>query len=231
MTRRPRVFETVREQISRDVRPVATLAPPWRRALVLLPWLVVSLAIVFAMLRPDHRELPALLLWGASVFFWAIAYGLLVACMREAVPGAAISWRYLVLGIAAALLVRLLIAAALHERSPYPAPEGDVWRTIMACSSAISLLGAPLLAVGCSLAVRGYLVRPAFAGVLIAFAAMIAAESVWRLHCPYTHPKHLVLTHWLPFVVLAPASGYLLARLFARRRAPAERHSAPTGTD
>ena len=86
-----------------------------------------------------------------------------------------------------------------------------------ACTGAISVLGAPLLMAGFVLAARGYLTRPVFAGVLLAVAAVVAAESVWRLHCPYTSPVHLVLAHWLPYIVLAPAGGYLLAR-WARRR-------------
>ncbi len=217
MSRRPRIFDAVRGEILDDIRPVKTLPSPWRRALVFLPWLIVCLLMISAVMRPDYGEVSKLLLWGGSVFFWASAYCLLVACMREAIPGSDISWKYLVTGIAAALILQLLLAAALHERSPYPSPEQEIWRTIMACTGAISLLGAPLLTAGCILAARGYLVRPTFAGVLLAVVAVIAAESVWRLHCPYTSPEHLILTHWLPFFVLAPAGGYLLVRLGNRR--------------
>ena len=218
MTRRPRVFDDVRGEILDDIRPVKPLSSPWRRALVFLPWLVVCLLLISTRMRPDYGEVSKFLLWGGSVLFWASAFFLLVACMREAIPGSTISWKYLATGIAAALVVQVLIAAALHERSPYPSPEQGIWRTIMACTGAISLLGAPLLTAGCILAVRGYLVRPTFAGVLLAVVAVVAAESVWRLHCPYTSPEHLILTHWLPFIVLAPAAGYLLARFSRQRR-------------
>ena len=217
MSRRPRILDDVRGEILDDIRPVRTLSSPWRRALVLLPWLVVCLLLMSAMMRPDYGEVSKLLLWGGSVFFWASAYLLLVACMREAIPGSTISWKYLGAGVAAVLVGQVLLAAALHERTPYLSPEQEIWRTIVACTGAISLLGAPLLTAGCVLAARGYPVRPAFAGVLLAVVAVVAAESVWRLHCPYTSPEHLISTHWLPFVVLAPVGGYLLVRLGKRR--------------
>ena len=95
-----------------------------------------------------------------------------------------------------------------HELHPNAAPVGSALRLSAICSGAISALGLPLLLAVLFLVSRSFPMMAAqgmsvfFAGIV----AVIAAESLWRLHCPYTSPMHLVTGHWPSLVVLVGVS-------------------------
>jgi hypothetical protein len=97
--------------------------------------------------------------------------------------------------VAGALLVHIVVSWATLERSALSPPAGHEWRIALACLSAITLLSLAPLALGIALLSRGLLTRLLPVFVLTGLASGLAAESLWRLHCPYSSWSHVLPFH------------------------------------
>ena len=206
----------LRRAIVADLVPAPPIAPPLRRALLLLP-----LALVLAVLPPivfgvrrDAGALGPVLLWGLSLVQVVIGFLLLVAALREAVPGRAVPFSpgLLVSGLAAALAVTWLT----WSESLTVVPPGRVlffWRI---CFVSPTLLGLPLVFVALWLALRAYPLRPALMGALAGLGAGLVTDAGWRTFCHVADPRHVVSAHVAAVVALSVA-GTLMAVGLRRR--------------
>jgi hypothetical protein len=84
------------------------------------------------------------------------------------------------------------------------------------CFKVVIALGLPAMALGFWLAVRGYPLRPAVAGVLGGLSAGVVSAGVWSLYCPFNRLSHLA-SHIGPTIPVVLA-GLLAGSLWARRR-------------
>lgn len=206
-------FEKLKAEVARDLTPVRPLRPAWVRALVLLPCVFLSFALL-ALVYGPHWETSALI-WAMGIFQVLVAYGILWVGLREAVPGEgpgvpALGAAALVATIAVCASNALLVA--LRPVAGTPGMDGFSFY----CFKVEILLGLPVVALGFWLAARGFPLRPAVAGVLGGLSAGLAAVGVWSLYCPYNSLAHLA-SHFGPTIPVMLA-GLFAGSLWARRR-------------
>jgi len=201
-------------RVEQDLEPVRPLRTPWQRALVVLAWACVSLALVlsFLGLREDCSLLGPWLSWLPLVTAFTVAYLMFLLVGREAIPGAGM--------VPAGAIVLTVAAAACHfalghftyHRNPAGMPGHEGPMLHWGCITAMLVIGMPLIVFGVSVVRSGFAVRPWVAGLLTGAAAAVVADSVWRMHCPVTDPWHFLLSHSGPYTVIIAVGVALLGR-------------------
>ena len=212
-------FEKLKAEVARDLAPVRPLRPAWMRALILLPCVVLTFALLVLIYGPSWETNG--LIWAVAVFQVLVAYGILWVGLREAVPGEGPGVP--ALG-AAALVATIAVCASnalLTSLRPVTGPPGLDGFSFY-CFKVEILLGLPVVALGFWLAARGFPLRPAVAGVLGGLSAGVAAAGVWSVYCPYNNLAHLV-SHIGPTLPVALA-GLLAGALWTRRRRARRAH-------
>jgi hypothetical protein len=198
--------------VQADLRPVAPLQPPLRRAAWLLPLVALTLAgavLVFSV-RPDAPRLGWPLTWGASLAQSLLGVWLIVLALRDAVPGRELRVRLVVL----AAVVVLGFSAALTMETWHVSPIGlrRAWALITTeCFVGTWISALPLLVGAVLLVSRAFPTRPWSAGLLAGLGAGAAADGGWRLFCHFTQPAHVLLSHTAGMLAAAVV-GVLLAR-------------------
>ena len=126
-----RLPEVLRERVERDMAPVRPLAPPWRRAAVLLPWaamLLLAVPVVWG-LRGDRDIVGLWRLWGVSMLQIALALVVLAAVgfyfpRVLAWPTAFLSvWAAVTLVARYAASKRRAATRGAGQSAPLPAPK------------------------------------------------------------------------------------------------------------
>lgn len=207
----------LRDRIAADMRPVRPLPPPWKRALWLLPLVVLlfALPITWFGARGDLSGLGPWLTWLPVILQVSVGLALIGMALREAVPGFGVSRAAVTVFFAAALALHLGVNVAIWLRSPRSAM--DFWAAWWGCVRHEALLGVPLLVVAAWLAARALPVRPRNIGLLSGAGAGVLADASWRLICPLSAPSHFVAAH-LGAVVLLAAVGFGAGWLWERAR-------------
>jgi len=207
----------LRATIAAELRPVRPLRPPLVRGLALVP--VAMVLLVAAPLVFEFRDFAALgwsWSWGASILQLGAGLALVVAALRESIPGR--TWSRAALATLAAAPVAIVTAIALvsWQRSPIVlAGPGLIVGAICLTASAITALPATCLAV--LLALNAYPTRPAIAGWLAGLGGGLLADAGWRLFCHFSEPSHVLVAH-LGGVLVAGAIGAVGARWLPRAR-------------
>ena len=207
---------SLRAAVAADLAPVVPLRSPIVRGLALVP--IAAALLVAAPLVFSFRDMAALgwgWSWGASTLQALAGVLLVVAALRESVPGRSWSRRGLVL--LAGLPIALVAAVTMASWQSSPVAIGHAALTIGAIcltGSAIGALPATLIAV--VLAVRAYPTRPVVTGWLAGLGGGLMADAGWRLFCHFSEPSHVLATH-LGGVLVAAAVGALAAVGLTRR--------------
>ena len=206
-------FDKLKAEVARDLKPVRPLRPAWMRALVLFPCAALGF-VLLALIYGPYWEKSGLV-WAMGAFQILVAYGILWVGLREAVPGEGPGAP--ALGFAALIATAAVVAAnaLLVSLRPMTGPPGFDGFSFY-CFKVVFALGFPALALGFWLAVRGYPLRPAVAGVLGGLSAGVVSAGVWSLYCPYNKLSHLA-SHIGPIIPVALV-GLLAGSLWARRR-------------
>jgi len=197
----------LRSAIAADLRPVRPLPSPILRALVVAGWIPAAVALVLALLGL-RRDL-ALLGWPMAVGQLALeaALGLVLVALAlaEAVParGVAHAHAAAALGLAAAAFV--VQAAVARSASAGVAVPNPFVSHGPPCFALQVLVGLPALAVVAVLVVRAAPLRAVWAGVLGGAGVGLIADGIYRLHCPVTDLRHVLLWHGAAVVLLALA--------------------------
>ena len=216
------VPDALREAVQRDLRPVQPLPAPWKRALGLIPFVVLLLVGVplWYGLRHDAPSVGTVALWGGSAVL--VAGGLLsiALALRESVPARALSWLAVVLATLAAVAVLVSVTFITNAVSPTVARPSEVRLFWWFCWTRSLVLGAPLVFVCGVLAARALPSRPEVAGALYGVGCGLLVEGGWRLFCDVSDPVHVFLAHGASVLVLAAlgALGAGLWERFLRRR-------------
>ena len=205
----------LRAMIAAELTPVRPLRPPLVRGLMLVP--VACVLLVAAPLVFDFRDLAALgwsWSWGASILQLGAGFALVVAALRESIPGRAWSRPALVMLAAAPIAIVTAIGLVSWQRSPIILTgPGLLVGAICLTASAITALPATCLAV--LLALNAYPTRPAITGWLAGLGGGLLADAGWRLFCHFSEPAHVLSAH-LGGVVVAGAVGAIASRSFHR---------------
>ncbi len=215
--------EALRRAILSDLKPVKPLAPPYRRAILLVPWTLLALVTFWSKFgfRPDLAELGLVLAWGLSIVQLLLALIVAVGSLRESAPGSSLPKATLWACALGAFGFHLAGIALVFRQSPLPTPPGLESAELRACLTYEILIAGPILLLGLWLSGRGLPFRPAIGGALAGLAAGLLADSSWRLICPFTFPAHVLPSHTgsiLGMVVLGAAFGALLDRVRPGRR-------------
>ena len=205
----------LRRAIAADLAPVRPLAPPWRRALALVP--LAAVLLVAAPLIFQFRDLDALgwvLSWGASGLQAIAGVALIAAALRESVPGR--NWSSAALALIAAGALALVIAVSVASWHASPVTLGRAWLTVgVICFVASALSALPVTIVAVLLALSALPTRPAVTGLLAGLGGGLMADAGWRLFCHFSDPPHVLVSH-LGGVVCAALVGAALTPMLAR---------------
>jgi hypothetical protein len=222
--------DSLRDRIVADLAPVRPLARPWHRALILAPIglaLLIGVPLVYSV-RSDQASLGAFWLWGVSFVELASAVLLVVAALRDVVPGLGMGLGSRVVLIGSGLALTLAVTYLTWTVSPTTMPARVWWPFTAVCFRASFGNGLPVLAVTLLLASRGVMWRPAFVGAVAGLASGLMSDAGWRLFCNVSEPEHVLLAH-VGAIVALTLLGTLVAvawaRLAARRGARADRSS------
>lgn len=213
-----RVPAAIEAAIKADLRPVAPLPSPGRRAFRIAPLAALTLIAaswVFAF-RDDAFRLGWMMTWGASAAQTAFALALIALALREAVPGRSLG-RSAVLTAAVSVLA-FSVALTLRTFAISPTgilPERFAWVGNV-CLVGVVASAVPLLAVCALLAARAFMTRPWSSGALYGLGAGLAADAGWRLFCEFSDPAHVFPTH-TGAVLIVTFLGAVTAAIAARR--------------
>jgi hypothetical protein len=208
--------DALRARLAAGYGPVQHLRSPLVRALWLAPFAV--LALVAAPLAFEMRRDAGLLgwvgTWGASLAQWLIGLALLVAALRESVPGRAWSRPWAALWLTVPIAIVALVTVASWQTSPVML--GNQWGLVAAiCFTGSAASALPVVALAGILAAGAYPTRPALAGALLGLGAGLMADAGWRLFCHFSDPAHVFSAH-LGAVLLSMLAGSWLARVICR---------------
>jgi hypothetical protein len=139
---------------------------------------------------------------------------LLVAALREAVPGR--SWSAAAIGvwIVTPILLTVAVTLASWTASPVILPRG--WWTVgVMCLGGSAASALPVVALASVLVARAYPTRPGVAGLLLGLGAGVIADAGWRMFCHFSEPAHVLPAH-LGGVAVAALAGWCLAVMLGR---------------
>jgi negative regulator of sigma F NrsF-like protein len=189
--------DPLRRAVARDLRPVRPLLPPFRRALILLPVALLTVAAVplLHFFRSDMSALGWLGSWGLS-FAEAVGGVLVVAlALRESIPGRWLPGAAVAATLIAGLLLPYAVLAATARNFAIGAPPGAEWSDGLACFRTSAGAAIPALLASAVLAFRALPVRPGIAGALYGLGSALIGDAGLRLFCEFTVPSHVIGAH------------------------------------
>jgi hypothetical protein len=208
--------QELRARLAADYQPVTPLASPVARSLWLLPLaaLTIGAAPFVFDVRGDAARLGWLGLWGASGLQAVAGLALIVAALREAVPGRGWNQAAAALWIALPLALVLLVTLNSWEASP-ALVRGGWWFVGVLCFGGSLASALPVVALASVLAARAYPTRPALTGALLGLGAGLMADAGWRIFCHFSEPAHVLSAH-VGAVLVSMLAGAVLAPSICR---------------
>ena len=201
--------------IEGDLRPVRPLAPPWLRALVLLP---LGFAILVGLpwfwgFRSNLALLDPIVAWGLSALQTLAGLAIVGAALREGIPGRKLSPAALLATLGAALALLALVTWLTEVEAPVAVPPAVRIRYIWECLGVATVSGIPALAAASWLAWRSMPNRPWIAGALYGLGAGLITDAGMRLFCRVSESAHVAWSHFGGIACLMVA-GAAISRLF-----------------
>ena len=200
----------LRARLLADYAPVRPLAAPWVRASWCAPFAALALvaAPIYFSVRPDAGQL-GWLAWQASILQLALGFAVLVAALRESVPGRSWSAPSIVIWIGAPVALAIAITFASWEASPGVLRSGW-WLVWALCLGGLAATAMPIIALSAILSARAYPTRPALAGALLGLGAGLMADAGWRMFCHFSEPGHVLPAH-LGGIAIAVVAGVMVS--------------------
>lgn len=170
---------------------------PWRRALAVAPIALLLLAAVTLRLgvRSDASTLGFGLLWGLTFLQLLLAYGIFYFLIRETMPGSSARPALWVGTFVAVVVAQLGVGYVTYSQSPIVIETERALPVGATCLYRMSLIGLPILALGLVVASRGLPLRPRITGLGAGLIGGLAAEAIYRTHCPFAHLEHMFPWH------------------------------------
>jgi hypothetical protein len=213
------VPDPLRRAIEQDLEPVRPLAPPLRRALVLLPLALLIVAGVPALnfFRSDMAVLGLFGSWGLSFLEASGGLAVVALALREAVPGRMLPRAAVAATLAGGLLLPVAVLAATAPSFSIGGPPGSGWSDGIACFRTSAGAAIPALLACAALAFRALPLRPAVTGALYGLGSALIADAGLRLFCEFTVPSHILGAHEGAIVAVVLA-GIVVAKVVDRTR-------------
>ena len=208
----------LRERLQADYQPVRVLRSPLARAMWIVPVALVALfaAPGYFNVRPDASRLGFTGVWGLSLVQSVMGLMVLIAALRESVPGR--SWSRGAVALWLAIPIGAVIGVTLVSWNVSPVLlKSEWWLVGGMCFAGSASTALPVVAVSAILASRAYPTRPAIAGLLLGLGAGLIADAGWRIFCHFSEPAHVLSAH-LAAVIASAIVGSLLAVRLNRLR-------------
>jgi len=201
----------LRARVEADYTAVRPLPAPFLRAAWLLPFALLALVAApsFFSVRADAAQLGWTMTWGVSALQVVLGFIVLVAALRESIPGRAWSLVAVIAWVAASVALLIVATLAAWDVSPIPLRR-EWWLVSLVCISGSAATALPIVALANVLAARAYPTRPAIVGLLLGVGAGLMADAGWRLICHFSEPAHVLSAH-LGGVAVAAVAGSALA--------------------
>lgn len=188
-----------------EFEPVHPMTSSWwlaGKAVVVTAALLVACVLALLGLRGDAVAVGPWTLWGAFLFELGLTYALFAALFSEAVPSRKLKpsvWLSVPLLIFAA---QLAVAYLTYLQSPLTPTAERVTTVGLMCMGRMALMGLIPLGLGFWLLSRGLPLRPRLSGLLVGLVSGLLADSVYRLHCPYSAHEHILNWHSVAVLLL-----------------------------
>ena len=201
----------LRARVEADYAAVRPLPAPFLRAALLLPFAALTsvAAPAFFSVRADATQLGWTMTWGVSALQFVLGFSVLVAGLRESIPGRAWSLAAVIAWVAVSVALLIVATLAAWKVSPIPLRR-EWWLVSLVCIGGSAATALPIVALANVLAVRAYPTRPAIVGLLLGVGAGLMADAGWRLFCHFSEPAHVLSAH-LGGVAVAALAGSALA--------------------
>lgn len=208
----------LREALAADYAPVRRLPSPLWRAMAVAPFALLTLVAASTVfeLRMDAARLGWAGTWGVSGLQALAGLALVVAALREAIPGRA--WGRAATAAWLLLPICGMVGVTLASWMLSPIRLSVHWLWIGGlCFAGSTASSLPIVALAGVLAARAYPTRPLVAGALLGLGAGLVADAGWRLFCHYSEPAHVFAAHF-GAVLVATALGASTAHVMSARR-------------
>jgi hypothetical protein len=215
-----RLLKLLKKDLAGSFEPVKPLPVPWKRALWIFPLslLLMGITLTTFHLRPDYVAFGPMTFWGICFVQIVASYLILIISLEACIPGSARDPGFFIGAGLLGLAIQALLSWFIYRISPnLPAPA-RAWHLGAACILGVCVLGVLALLSGFFLARAGLPIRARAAGVLFGLAGGLAAEASWRVHCPITSWKHILLFHDGAIIAMA-ACGIIFGWVWERRTA------------
>lgn len=201
----------LRARLAADYAAVTPLPSPLARAAWVAPFaaLAVLAPPLYFNVRSDADQLGWMMGWGASLFQAGLGFVIIVAALRDSVPGRAWSAAALAAWMVAPVAVLIAVTIVSWQLSLVPLRR-DYWFIGAVCLTSSAATALPVIAIANVLAARAYPTRPSMTGLLAGLGAGLMADGGWRMFCHFTEPSHVLAAH-VGGVALAAAAGSILA--------------------
>lgn len=206
------------DRVRADIEPVRPLAPPARRALALVPLAVILFfgPPLYHHWRENLAQLPLWASWGLSVLESLGGIALLGFALRQAVPGMAARRRWVLLALAAGLLLFTCVSLATEAVLPTPLRGPGSWmRLAWECVAMELPFAIPALAVSGWLVARALPTYPVLTGAAYGLAVGLMTDAGMRLYCWIDQPLHVFAGHG-GTILLGMIGGAVMAALIER---------------
>jgi hypothetical protein len=201
----------LRARLAAEYSAVTPLASPLARAVWVVPFAALAFVAppLYFNVRSDADQLGWMLGWGASGFQAGLGFVIIVAALRDSVPGRGWTAAALAAWIAAPVAVVMAVTFASWQLSLVPLRR-DFWFIGAVCLTSSAATALPVVAIANVLSARAYPTRPSITGLLAGLGAGLLADGGWRMFCHFTEPSHVLAAH-VGGVALAAAAGSILA--------------------
>ena len=203
-----------------NFEPVRPLASPLRRTLALVPLAMLLFfgPPMYYHWRENLAQMPGWVSWGMSALESLGGIALMGLALRQAVPGMTVRPRWILLALAAGVLLFTCVSLTTANVLPTPLDDPSSWtRLAWECVIDELLFAIPSLAISAWLVARALPMRPSLTGAAYGLAIGLMTDAGLRLFCWIDQPLHVFAGHG-GAILIATIGGALTATLIERAK-------------
>jgi hypothetical protein len=216
----PNVPASLLNRVRASCEPVRPLASPSRRILALVPLALILFLgpPMYHHWRENFAQLPSWASWGLSALESLGGIALMGLALRQAVPGMTARPRWMVLALAAGVLLFTCVSLTTAIVLPTPLRDPDSWAQLAwECVIMELLFAIPSLVISAWLVARALPMRPALTGAAYGLAVGLMTDAGMRLYCWIDQPLHVFAGHG-GTLLLGTIGGASMAALIERAK-------------
>lgn len=214
----PNVPASLPNRVRANFEPVRPLASPSRRLLALVPLALVLFLgpPMYYHWRENFAQMPAWASCGMSALESLGGIALMGLALREAVPGMTVRPRWMLLALAAGVLLFTCVSLTTAKVLPTPLHDPNSWAQLAWECVVMELpFAIPSLAISAWLVARALPMHPSLTGAAYGLAVGLMTDAGMRLYCWIDQPLHVFAGHG-GTILLGTIGGAFTAALIER---------------